>query len=99
MERLISDANKLAKAQGKAGDMTIDSYADIVEAIHLVQDNMGITGTTAKEASTTIQGSVNSMKSAWNNLLTGVADDNADFSSLMDNLIDSVVTAAENLIP
>lgn len=79
MERLIADANKLAKEQGKAGDMTINSYADIVEAIHLVQDSMGITGTTAKEASTTIQGSVNSMKSAWDNLLVGVADDNADF--------------------
>lgn len=99
MERLISDANKLAQAQGQAGDLTIESYADIVEAIHLVQDNMGITGTTAKEASTTIQGSVNSMKSAWSNLLVGIADDNADFTGLMDNMIDSVVTVAENLIP
>ena len=99
MERLISDANKLAQAQGQAGDLTIESYADIVEAIHLVQDNMGITGTTAKEASTTIQGSVNSMKSAWNNLLVGIADDNADFTGLMDNMIDSVITVAENLIP
>ena len=54
MERLIGDANKLAKAQGQAGNLTIESYADVVEAIHLVQDNMGITGTTAKEASTTV---------------------------------------------
>lgn len=99
MERLISDANKLAQAQGQAGDLTIESYADIVEAIHLVQDNMGITGTTAKEASTTIQGSIGSMKSAWTNLLTGMADENADFDTLLSNFINSIGTVAENLFP
>ena len=91
MERLISDANELAKAQGQAGDLTIESYADVVEAIHLVQENMGIAGTTAKEASTTIQGSVNSMKSAWENLLTGMADGNSDIGELINNLVTSIV--------
>lgn len=50
MERLIGDANKLAKAQGQAGNLTIESYADVVEAIHLVQDNMDITGTNCKRS-------------------------------------------------
>ena len=99
MERLIGDANKLAKAQGQAGNLTIESYADVVEAIHLVQDNMGITGTTAKEASTTIQGSIGAMKSAWSNLLTGMADENANFDTLMENLIDSIGTVIQNIVP
>lgn len=99
MERLISDANKLAEAQGQAGNLTIESYADVVEAIHLVQENMGITGTTAKEASTTIQGSIASMKSAWQNMLTGIADEEAPFDNLINNLVDSIITAGENLLP
>lgn len=56
-------------------------------------------GTTAKEASTTIQGSIGMMKGAWDNLLVGVADDNADFDALMNNFVDSVVTVGENVIP
>lgn len=99
MERLIDDANKLNAAQGKATNYTIDSYADVVSAIHDVQNAMGITGTTAKEASTTIQGSVNATKSAWSNLLTGIADDNADFGQLISNFVDSATTAASNIIP
>ena len=99
MERLIDDANKLNAAQGKTTNYTIDSYADIVSAIHDVQNEMGITGTTAKEASTTIQGSVNATKSAWANLVTGIADDNADFGQLIGNFVDSVGTAASNIIP
>ncbi len=99
MERLIDDANKLNAAQGKATNYTIDSYADVVSAIHDVQNAMGITGTTAKEASTTIQGSVNATKSAWSNLVTGIADDNADFGQLISNFVDSATTAASNIIP
>lgn len=99
MERLIDDANKLNAAQGKTTNYTIDSYADIVSAIHDVQNEMGITGTTAKEAATTIQGSVGAAKSAWSNLVTGVADDNADFGQLISNFVDSVGTAASNIIP
>ena len=99
MERLIADANKLREAQGLSADLTIDSYADVVTAIHAVQTEMGITGTTAAEASTTIEGSVNTMKSAWSNLVVGLADDNADFDTLLNNFIDSVVTVGDNLVP
>ena len=60
---------------------------------------MGIYGTTADEASTTIQGSVSSMKAAWSNLLTGIADDNADFKTLIEQFVDSLVTVGENIIP
>lgn len=94
MQRLLSEAEKLT---GKKFD--ISSYSDIVEAIHAVQTEMGITGTTAKEAATTIQGSVSSAKSAWQNLLVGIADDNQDFGKLVDNFVDSVATAAGNILP
>lgn len=77
----------------------ISSYADIVEAIHVVQTEMGITGTTAREAATTIQGSLSMTKSAWQNLLVGIADENADFDALVVNLIDSATMAGKNLIP
>ena len=94
MQRLLEDAEKLSGIE-----YDISSYADIVDAIHVVQTEMGITGTTAKEAATTIQGSLASMKSAWQNLLTGVADDNADFEGLINNFVDSIVVAGENIIP
>ena len=94
MQRLLEDAEKLSGIE-----YDISSYADIVDAIHVVQTEMGITGTTAKEASTTIQGSLASMKSAWQNLLTGVADDNADFEELVNNFVDSLVGVGENIIP
>ena len=94
MERLLTDAQKISGIK-----YDISSFADITQAIHVMQEEMGITGTTAKEASTTIQGSVSSMKSAWSNLLTGVADDNADWGTLVNNFVDSVVTAADNLLP
>lgn len=99
MQRLIDDANALNAAQGKYTNYSIESYADIVSAIHDVQVEMGIYGTTADEASTTIQGSVSSMKAAWSNLLTGIADDNADFKTLIGQFVDSLVTVGENIIP
>lgn len=99
MERLIADANKVKQANGEMADLSIDSFADITEAIHIVQTEMGITGTTAKEASTTIQGSVGMMKASWKNLLVGVADDTQDFGGLMDNFVDSVEIAAKNILP
>lgn len=99
MERLIADANALNAAQGKYTEYSIDSYADIVSAIQDVQTEMGITGTTAKEASTTIQGSISSMKSAWGNLLVGISDENADFDGLMSNFVSSIVTVGKNIIP
>jgi hypothetical protein len=95
----INHANELNASQGKYTNYSIESYADIVSAIHDVQDEMGIYGTTAKEASTTIQGSVSSMKSAWSNLLTGIADDNADFKTLTEQFVDSLVTVGKNIIP
>jgi phage-related protein len=94
MERLIEDAEGLSDSfeaqRDEAGNLTM-SYADIVDAIHIVQDNMGITGTTALEASTTIEGSLNQTKSAWENLITGLADSNANLDELSKNLIDSLV--------
>lgn len=99
MERLISDANKLMEAQGLAGDLTIDKYSDVVRAIHMVQVEMGVFGTTSAEAASTIQGSVNMMKAAWSNLLTGISDDSQDFDKLCDNFVESVGTAAENIMP
>lgn len=71
MERLITDANKVKEANGEMADLSIDSFADVTEAIHIIQEEMGITGTTAKEAASTIEGSVNSAKAAWDNFLTG----------------------------
>lgn len=71
MERLIADANKVKEANGEMADLSIDSFADVTEAIHIIQEEMGITGTTAKEAASTIEGSVNSAKAARDNFLTG----------------------------
>lgn len=99
MQRLIDDANALNAAQGNLTNYSIDSYSDIVSAIHDVQTEMGITGTTAKEASTTIQGSLSAMKSAWTNLLTGIGDDSQDLDKLINNFVDSTGTAAENILP
>lgn len=99
LERLLSDAEKFSAAQGKVRDFSVDSYSDIVEAIHIVQDEMGITGTTAEEAATTIEGSVNMAKAAWDNWLAGLGNEDADMGGLTDQLIGSVVTAGENIIP
>lgn len=99
MERLIADANKLREAQGKNADLTIDSYADVVEAIHTVQENMGITGTTAKEAATTISGSIATAKAAWENFITGLGRDDVDFSQLTEQLLTSIGAVATNVAP
>lgn len=99
MQRLLDDANALNAAQGNYTNYTIDSYADIVDAIHTVQTEMGITGTTQLEASTTIQGSIASMKASYENFITGLGDENADMAELITNLLGSAVTVAENLLP
>lgn len=99
MERLLKKANELNAAQGIMTNYQIDSYADIVDAIHVVQTEMGITGTTAHEAATTIQGSLAMAKAAWQNLLTGLADGDQDLELLIDNLVDSVKIAADNVVP
>lgn len=90
MEQLIADANEYAKSIGQTGDLTIDSFSDIVTAIDLVQQKQNIAGTTAREASTTIQGSLGMVSAAWQNMLTGMADGEADMDSLMSNLVDSI---------
>lgn len=94
MQRLLQEASKISGIK-----YDISNFSDIIEAIHAIQNEMGITGTTAKEAASTIEGSLSMTKSAWNNLLTGMADDNADFDKLVDNLVNSVGTLGENLLP
>ena len=94
MERLLSDAEKVTGIK-----YDISNLNDVYQAIHIIQGELGITGTTALEASTTIQGSVSAMKSAWQNMLTGIADDNADFDGLINNLVDSIVVVGENILP
>jgi hypothetical protein len=119
MERLLADAEAISGVQ-----YDISSYADVVEALHVIQTEMHISGisaeeaaelvasgalteeeafarmgTTAKEAATTIQGSMASLGAAWNNVLVGIADDEQDFDKLIDNLVSSAVTAADNILP
>lgn len=95
MERLLADAEKLSGVK-----YDISSFADIIAAIHVIQDKQQhISGTTAKEASTTISGSIGSVKAAWANLLSGLADGNQDIDQLVGNLTDSVMTAVDNIVP
>ena len=94
MERLLADAEKIS---GQKYD--ISNLNDVYQAIHVIQTNLGITGTTAKEASTTIQGSIKAVKSTFQNLITGLADENANIKQLVGNFTDSVITAGKNIIP
>ena len=98
MARLVNESGVLGEATIDLNDKTNLNarlqevgYAKIIEAVHRVQQEMGITGTTALEASGTITGSVGSMKSAWANLVTGIADDNANFELLITNFVESIV--------
>lgn len=125
MERLLAKAEEIQKTKlGIDIDYDVSSFSDIVDAIHVVQTEMGISGltakqaaeavasgamteeeafdamgTTAKEASTTIQGSIATMQGAWQNLMTGIADPTQDFDKLLGDVIDSVVTVSNNLMP
>lgn len=94
MERLLEDAEKISGIH-----YDISNLNDVYSAIHVIQEELDITGTTAKEASTTIQGSAAAMKAAWQNMLVGIADENADFDTLIGNLVSSVSTFAENILP
>lgn len=94
LQRLLDDAEKISGIH-----YDISSFADIVDAIHVVQTEMGITGTTAAEAASTISGSVASAKAAWTNLLVGIADENADMSQLVMDFVESAMTAAGNIVP
>lgn len=95
MQRLVKDAAKVDKSI----DANSLSFGNIVKAINVVQKEMGIYGTTALEAEKTISGSVASTKAAWQNLITGVADDNADFEVLINNFVESAGTALDNILP
>lgn len=97
MERLIQDANKVKQANGEMGDLSIDKFSDVVQAIHIMQKQMGITGTTYDEAAKTIEGSVNMMKAAWQNWLAELGKDNADINGLTKQLVDSVGTVIQNV--
>lgn len=99
MERLIKDAEEYAKANGKAADLSVDSFADIVTAIQLIQEKQHIAGTTANEAATTIEGSTMAAKAAWENLLTGFADSEQDIGKLASIFVEQLTTAANNIVP
>lgn len=94
MERLLADAAELT---GREYD--VSNFADIAEAIHAIQTEIGITGTTALEGSSTISGSLASMGSAWKNLVVGMASEDADLSGLIDNVVTSAETAFGNILP
>ena len=94
MQQLLADAQAISGVE-----YDIDSYADIVEAIHTVQEEMGIAGTTSAEASETIQGSIGALGASWQNLITGIADPNADLGALIDEVIANAETALMNIMP
>lgn len=94
MERLLEDASKISGIK-----YDISSFADVTQAIHVMQESMGIAGTTSKEASETIEGSINSVKGAWENLLVGITNPDADRDKLIQNLVDTVTAAGKNILP
>lgn len=97
MERLLKTAGDLPEAMGRKFD--ISNYADIVDAIHLVQENMGIAGVAAEEARTTIQGSMNASKAAFENLLAAMGDPDGNVDEAMRTFLDSLMVAWDNLAP
>lgn len=99
MERLLAHADELNAAQGIYTQYSIDSYADITDAIHLVQKEMQISGVAAEEAKTTITGSINAMKASWTNLLAAMGDPDGDVDKAMDEFVQSLQTAWSNVAP
>lgn len=106
MYRLLQHAAEINEEFAKSADFEMDSsghltagFSDIVEAIHIVQTEMGITGTTLQESQTTIEGSVKTLKATWANWLTELGKDNGDMTARTQQLVDAVVTAAQNIIP
>lgn len=94
MQRLLDEAEKLSGIHYDIGN-----YADIVNAIHVIQTEMDITGTTAKEAEGTISGSIATLKAAISNLAAGMGDANADIDQLTENVIEAFQNVADNVIP
>ena len=99
MKRLLKDAEEIQKKNGVNVKYSINNLSDVYEAIHVVQEEMGVAGTTAKEASTTIQGSTNMMKAAWTNLQIAITDPNGNIGQALTDLTESVKTAAKNWLP
>lgn len=100
MARLINDSGVLGNSI-KVNAKTVKDvpFDKVIEAIHKIQEKIGITGTTSKEASTTIEGSFNSVKSAWQNLLAGMGDKNANVGELVKNFVDALGTSIKNSAP
>ena len=98
-QEVIDKVNEWNAANGRATNYVIDNLADAQSALVDYIEMQGLQGYAANEAADTIQGSLASMKSAWQNLLTGVADDNANFEELVNNFVDSLVGVGENIIP
>lgn len=94
MERLLADAEKISGIH-----YDISSFSDVVDAIGVIQEKLGIAGNASKEAATTIEGSLNMVKSSWSNLVVGMADSDADWETLIDNLVESTEAAIDNLVP
>ncbi|MCL2105808.1 MAG: phage tail protein [Oscillospiraceae bacterium] len=94
MERLLADAEKFSGIK-----YDISSYADVAEAIHVIQTEMGITGTTAKEATETISGSIAGMQSSIGNLMAGLGDANADIGLLIGNVVEAFQNVVKNITP
>lgn len=100
MARLINESGVLGKSmEVTANTVNNVSFDKIIEAIHVMQERMNIAGTTSREASGTIEGSINSMKAAWQNLLTAFAADDLDLSTYVNNFVDSIKAAASNVVP
>lgn len=100
MARLINDSGVLGDGMTVTAETVNQvSFDKIIEAIHTVQDDMGVAGTTSKEAATTISGACGMMKASWQNLVTGMSDPNADMGALIDNFAESTGVAMDNLIP
>lgn len=99
MQRLIQDANAYEKANGRAGDLTIEKFGDVVQAIHDIQEAQGMTGNSAREAAHTISGSIDTMKAAWENWLTALADPRGDIDGMTAKLMTSIGNVAKNLLP
>ncbi len=91
-----AELTKVAKDMGISYE---DAMKKMKDGTLTTKDAQALLGTTAREASVTISGSANAMKSAWQNLLTGIADDNANFESLIGNFVDSILTFADNIVP
>lgn len=98
-QEVIDKVNEWNKANGEATNYQMGNLADMQSALVDYIDMVGMSGYAQAEASKTITGSLASMKSAWSNLLTGIADDNADFDALINNMVESVGTFAGNILP